>query len=96
MINSCCKRQKNATCESALYYYLWMELNGNNKPGSLFSKVHYKRSVVCFSFISFIHEICKFENESIKPANLKRRHKWAELGDPSVVSNKVRLKIFIS
>lgn len=43
--------KKNATCESALYY-LWMELNGNNKPGSLFSKVHYKMSALCFSFVS--------------------------------------------
>lgn len=61
-MNSCCKRLKNATCESALYYYLWMELNGINKPGSLFSKVHYKRSVLCFFFIH--PETCKLENES--------------------------------
>ncbi len=90
VINSCCKRQKNATCESALYYYLWMELNGNNKPGSLFSKVHYKRSVLSFSFVS--HSFLKQEKEDRMAAvKMFRSLRWAELGKLSVVSNTVRL-----
>lgn len=45
VINSCCKRENNATCKSALYCLWWIELGGN-KPDPLFCKVHYK-SVLC-------------------------------------------------
>lgn len=46
VINSCCKRENNATCKSALYCLWWIELGGN-KPDPLFCKVHYK-CVLCF------------------------------------------------